>query len=109
MRHLGTAIGTGVLLVLVAGCAQQTGSAAGGGSLNTSTAASPTGPNPPPVPAPPPAPVRKVPGAPAGAPRLPQGAEPVAGAKVDARSLPGSFPHSVWSEKGGTVLGFFGE
>ncbi len=109
MRHLGTAIGTGILLVLVAGCAQQTGSAAGGGSLHTSTAGSPTLVSPPPIPATTPATVTKVPGPPVGAPALPPGAVPVAGGKVDARSLPGGFPHTVWTEQGGTVLGVIGE
>jgi hypothetical protein len=33
----------------------------------------------------------------------------VAGNRVDASSLPASFPREVWSEKGGTVLGFNGE
>jgi hypothetical protein len=91
-------------MVLAAGCAGNqaggsvsagSGSGSGGGVLITTTPGAPSG------------------GSPAGPAmpglHLPDGATAVAGNRVDARSLPASFPREVWSEKGGTVLGFDGQ
>jgi hypothetical protein len=93
MRHLGAVLATGALIVLAAGCAKQ-GTASAGSSLNTAgsptTGTVVTGP--------------ALPGA-----HLPPGAVPVAGSRVDAHALPASFAKEVWTEKGGTVLGFYGE
>jgi hypothetical protein len=107
MRHLGTVLGAGVLLVLVAGCAQQTGPAAAGGPGLTTGSSAPV--TPPPFPATTPATVTMVPGPPVGLPALPPGSVPVAGTRVDAHALPHGFPHTVWTERNGTVLGFLGE
>lgn len=87
-------------MVLVAGCAgnQAGGSVSagsGGGVLVTS--------------APPPSTDTPVGGPAMPGLHLPEGAVPVAGNRVDAHSLPASFPREVWSEKNGTVLGFDGE
>jgi hypothetical protein len=92
MRHLGAVIAAGALFVLVASCAKQGAVSAGSGL--TTTVASPTstvvtGPAMPGV-------------------HLPPGAVPVPGRQVDAHALPGSFPREVWTEQGGTVVGFYG-
>jgi hypothetical protein len=91
MRHLGTVVGAGVLMLLVAGCGshQQGGSVAGGG-LTTSPTTGVTAP--------------AIPGV-----RVPAGAVPVPGDQVSASSLPSAFPRIVWLEKNGTVLGLYGE
>jgi hypothetical protein len=100
MRHLGVVAGAGILLVLAAGCA-------GGGSgasvqpgsgltVSSTTAPSTTAPS---------GSVRPViPGTP-----VPAGATPVPGNQVRASALPSQFPRTVWYDKGGTELGFYGE
>jgi hypothetical protein len=92
MRRLGTVVGAGVLMVLVAGCGshQQGGSVAGGGGLTTSPTTGVTAP--------------AIPGV-----QVPAGAVPVPGDQVSASSLPSAFPRIVWLEKNGTVLGLYGE
>jgi hypothetical protein len=40
---------------------------------------------------------------------IPAGATPVAGKQVKSTSLPSSFPRTVWTAKGGSELGFYGE
>lgn len=96
MRHLGVVAGAGILMLLVAGCA-------GGGS----TAAVPPGNQLTTVPTTTPAPPVTGPAFPGA--HLPAGATPVAGKQVVASALPSSFPRMVWTEKGGTQLGFYGE
>lgn len=97
MRHLGVVVATGALLVLAAGCARPGQTAAGAGAsttvpVQTTTGRVATGPGP------------AMPGA-----HLPAGVVPVAGKQVDARSLPASFPREVWTDKAGTLLGFYGQ
>jgi hypothetical protein len=100
MRHLAVAIGAAAVLVTLAGCAQQGTAASGGSTLHTS--------NPPTSTSRPTA--TPVPGAPAmPGVHVPAGAVLVPGARVDAHSLPGTFPREVWTEHNGTVLGFIGE
>lgn len=79
--------------MLAAGCATPGAISAGGSGL--STASSPTS--------------TVVVGPPMPGGHLPAGAVPVAGKQVDAHALPASFPREVWTERGGTVLGFYGE
>jgi len=85
-----------VLLLLVAGCAGGGSSAAvqPGNQLTTVPTTTPA----PPVTGP------AFPGA-----HVPAGATPVAGKQVIAPSLPSTFPRTVWTAKGGTELGFYGE
>jgi hypothetical protein len=88
MRRLGTVVGAGILMVLVAACGSQPGgSFAGGGGLTTSPTTAPA-----------------IPGV-----RVPAGAVPVPDNQVNATSLPAAFPRTVWLTKNGTVLGFYGE
>jgi hypothetical protein len=97
MRHLGAVIGAGVLLVLAAGCAQGGTVAAGGGNTLSTSSPTTTAPHP------------TVVGPPMPSVHLPGGAVPVPGTRVDAHALPSSFPRQVWTQHGGTVLGFQGE
>ncbi|HVV23910.1 MAG TPA: hypothetical protein VHF06_31040 [Pseudonocardiaceae bacterium] len=92
MRHLGAVLAAGALLVLAAGCAKQGTESAGSGLTTAAptTTRIATGPAMPGV-------------------HLPAGAVPVPGGQVDAHALPASFSREVWTEKGGTVLGFYGE
>jgi hypothetical protein len=92
MRRLGTVVGAGILMVLVAGCAshQSGGSVAGGGGLTTPPATGVTG--------------SAIPGV-----QVPAGAVPVPGDQVNASSLPSAFPRIVWLERNGTALGLYGE
>ncbi|HEX5405352.1 MAG TPA: hypothetical protein VFX16_24005 [Pseudonocardiaceae bacterium] len=92
-------IGAGVLLVLVAGCAKAGTVAVGSGDTLSTTGPTTTTTAPHPTVIGPP-----IPGV-----HLPSGAVQVPGAQVDAHALPSSFPREVWTEHGGTVLGFEGE
>lgn len=94
MRHLGAVIATGTLLVLATGCA-------GHGTLSTGQQDVPAASGPPTT--------SVVTGPAMPGVHLPAGAEPVPGSRVDAHSLPASFPREVWTEQDGTVLGFYGE
>jgi hypothetical protein len=94
MRQLGAVIATGTLLVLAAGCAGHSTAQPGGAQQSPSpTTTSQPGATGPAM----------------GGIRLPVGAEPVPGNQVDAHSLPATFPRELWTEQGGTVLGFYGE
>lgn len=91
MRSLGTAIGAGVLLVLLTACATSTGNvepAAGGPVLTTEQSAAPTTSTEPEFESPVP----------------PSGTE-VAKGKVDASLLREGSPSTVWTEGDGSVLG----
>jgi len=83
-------------MLLVAGCA-------GGGSTAAVSPGNQISTVPTTTPAPP------VTGPAFPGPHLPAGATPVAGKQVVASSLPASFPRMVWTDKGGTELGFYGE
>jgi hypothetical protein len=96
MRSLGTALGAGVLFLLVTACANPTSSVgAGAGSgpeLSTSASAPPSSdPN------------QIAPGEPP-----PNGGTPVPPEKVDATALPEDYPRSVWTEGDGAVIGVIG-
>lgn len=100
MRHLGAVLGAGLALVLAAGCAQQESTgAAGGGTLSTATPSHTATmvPGPAPVPANPPG------------VRPPPDAVVVPSSRVDTKALPFGFPKLVWTDRGGTTLGFDGE
>ena len=93
MRHLGSVAGAGILMLLVAGCAGggSTAAIAPGNELTTAPTTAPaTGP--------------AIPGV-----HIPAGATPVASKQVIATSLPSAFPRTVWVDKGGSELGFYGE
>jgi hypothetical protein len=96
MRSLGTALGAGVLFLLVTACANPTSSVgAGSGSgpeLSTSASAPPSSdPN----------------GIAPGEPP-PNGGTPVPAEKLDATTLPEDYPRSVWTEGDGGVIGVIG-
>jgi hypothetical protein len=106
MRHLGTVVGAGLLMVLAAGCTSG-GAVASGGGLTTATSATtvpstttsatttapPTGTGQQPI----------------SGVHLPADATPVAGRQVNASALPAAFPRTVWVRLGGKLLGFYGE
>lgn len=83
-------------MLLVAGCAGGGSSAAvqPGNQLSTGSTTAPatavTGPAFPGV-------------------QVPAGATPVAGNQVNASALPSGFPRTVWIDKNGSELGFYGE
>lgn len=97
MRHLGAVLAAGVVLVLAAACGAQTAAGAGP-TLGTAPTTTPSHRTATTVPGP------AIPGV-----HLPVGATPVPGNRVDSHALPFSFPKEVWTEHGGTVLGFQGE
>jgi hypothetical protein len=101
MRTLAAVIGTGVLFALVVGCGGRPtgGSAAGSGGTPTLGVSS----TPPTVGS-----STLTPGPPPGPP-IPADATVVPVSQVDATALPPAFPRLVWTEQGGTVVGFYGE
>jgi len=94
MRHLGVVVGTGILMLLVAGCAGggSTASVQPGSGLSVSSTTAPSSPVSPVLPG----------------TQVPAGATPVPDNQVKASALPSQFPRTVWFDKGGTELGFYG-
>ncbi|WP_086667468.1 hypothetical protein [Lentzea kentuckyensis] len=87
MRHIGTVIGTGVLLLVVSACggAQNAGTGAGGGSTL------PTATSPSEVP----------PGVAPG--EIPPDGKPVT--KLDTNALSSEYPRTVWTQGDGKTVG----
>jgi hypothetical protein len=100
MRSLRTAVGAGVLLLLVTACAnpqsQQVGAGSGGTEPQLSVSAPPssTEPSSPDI----------APGEPP-----PNGGTQVPLTKIDAAALPEQYPVSVWTEGDGAVVGVIGQ
>lgn len=91
MRHIGTVVGTGVLLLVISACgsAQNVSTGAGGGQeLPTATSSSET---------PPGAPSNTAPG------EVPPDGKPVT--KLDANALPPDQPRTVWTVGDGKTVG----
>lgn len=90
MRSLGTAIGAGVLLVVLAACATSTpvGPGNGGPTLTTSAAPTSTGVEEPEFESP-----------------VPPNGEEVPKDRVDAAAVPEGNPTTTWTEGDGSVLG----
>ncbi|MFD4675101.1 hypothetical protein ACFWNN_35615 [Lentzea sp. NPDC058450] len=87
MRHIGTVVGTGVLLLVISACgsAQNAGTGAGGGQeLPVATSSSEVPPN-------------IAPG------EVPPDGKPVT--KLDANGLPADFPRTVWTAADGKTVG----
>ncbi|WP_439664447.1 hypothetical protein ACSHWB_25225 [Lentzea sp. HUAS TT2] len=87
MRHIGTVVGTGVLLLVISACgsAQNAGTGAGGGpTLPTATSSSEVPPN-------------IAPG------EMPPGGKPVT--KLDANGLAPDHPRTVWTQGDGKTVG----
>jgi len=89
MRHIGTVVGTGVLLLVISACggAQHQGTGAGGGPT-LPTATSPSGPGVPPGIAP---------------GEVPPDGKPVT--KLDTSALSPEYPHTVWTRDDGRTVG----
>lgn len=100
MRQLGALLTGAAALVVAAGCAGQGTASSGGGGGPAASSSAPTSSS---------APASVVTGPAMPGVHLPPGAVPVPGSRVDARSLPASFPREVWTEQGGTVLGLYGQ
>ena len=83
-------------MLLVAGCASGGGSNSGAQPGNQLSTGSPTSTAPPAT--------GTVPGV-----GVPAGATPVPGNQVNISALPSGFPHTVWIDKNGSELGFYGE
>jgi hypothetical protein len=91
MRHLGTVVGTGVLLLVISACggAQHQGTGAGGGpTLPTATSPSESSPGVPPGIAP---------------GEVPPDGKPVT--KLDTSALTPEYPHTVWTQGDGRTVG----
>ncbi|MFD1146256.1 hypothetical protein [Saccharothrix hoggarensis] len=89
MRSLGTALGAGVLLVVLAACATSTPVGPGDSGPTLTTSAEPTSPSPEPEfesPVPP------------GGKEVPKG-------RLDATNVPEGTPTTVWTEGDGATLG----
>ena len=88
MRHIGTVVGTGVLLLVMSACgsAQHAGTGAGGGPT-LPTATTPTSPS-------------EVPGIAPG--EMPPDGKPVT--KIDANALPADHPRTVWTQGDGRTV-----
>ncbi|SMD13995.1 hypothetical protein [Lentzea albidocapillata] len=87
MRHIGTVVGTGVLLLVISACgsAQNAGAGAGGGQeLPTATSTSEVPPN-------------VAPG------EVPPDGKPVT--KLDANALPPDQPRTAWTQGDGKTVG----
>ena len=87
MRHIGTVVGTGVLLLVISACgsAQNAGTGAGGGSTL------PTATSPSEVP----------PGVAPG--EIPPDGKPVT--KLDTNALSSEYPRTVWTQGDGKTVG----
>ncbi len=94
MRSLGTAIGAGVLLVVLAACATSTpvGPGAGGPTLTTSALSEATTPSEPEFESP-----------------VPPDGEEVPESRIDAAAIPEGQPTTTWTEGDGSVLGVIGQ
>src|SRR5690349_20962138 len=88
MRHIGTVVGTGVLLLVISACgsAQNAGTGAGGGGETMPTATSPSE-----------LPPNNAPG------EVPPDGKPVT--KLDANALLPDQPRTVWTEGDGKTVG----
>lgn len=99
MRSLGTAVGAGILFLLVSACASpqsQVGAGSPGtGEPQLSVSSSP-------------APTESAPDIAPGEPP-PNGGIPVPLTKLDAAALPEDYPRSVWTEGDGGVIGVIGQ
>jgi hypothetical protein len=87
MRHIGTVVGTGVLLLVISACgsAQNAGTGAGGGpTLPTATSPSELPPN-------------IAPG------EIPPDGKPVT--KLDTNALSSEYPRTVWTQGDGKTVG----
>jgi hypothetical protein len=87
MRHIGTVVGTGVLLLVISACgsAQNAGTGAGGGpTLPTATSSSDTPPG-------------IAPG------EIPPDGKPVT--KLDTNALSSEYPRTVWTQGDGKTVG----
>lgn len=93
MTNVAAVLGAGVLVALVAGCAQHVDVNPGLAPVISTTHPS----------AAPGAPPQGVPMLPVDRPPL--GAIPVPPGQVDASSLPRNYPQQVWTEHGGMVVG----
>lgn len=100
MRSLGTAIGAGALMVVLAACATSTpvGPSAGGPTLTTSASTAPSVPEDAQSDSP----------EPSDSPVPPDGRE-VPKDKVDATGVPEDVPTVVWTEGDGSTLGALGQ
>ena len=90
MRSLGTVIGAGVLLVVLAACATSTPVGSGNGGPTLTTSAEPTSPS-----------VEE----PEFESPVPAGGKEVPEDKIDASAVPEGNPTTTWTEGDGTVLG----
>lgn len=91
MRHIGTVVGTGVLLLVVSACgsAQHAGTGAGGGpTLPTATSPSEVPPG-------------VAPG------EIPPDGKPVT--KLDTNALSSEYPRTVWTQGDGKTVGVIGQ
>ncbi|MET8761676.1 hypothetical protein [Lentzea sp. NPDC004782] len=91
MRHIGTVVGTGVLLLVISACggARHQGTGAGGGpTLPTATSPSESSPGVPPGIAP---------------GEVPPDGKPVT--KLDTSALSPEYPHTVWTQGDGRTVG----
>ncbi|PRY30305.1 hypothetical protein [Umezawaea tangerina] len=100
MRSLGTAVGAGVLFLLVAACANpqssvDAGSGSGEPQLSISSSPAPTT-------------TSTDPGVAVGEPP-PNGGVAVPAEKIDAAALPEQYPRQVWTESEGSVIGVIGQ
>lgn len=89
MRSLGTAVGAGVLLVVLAACATSTPVGSGNGGPTLTTSAAPTSPS----------------GEPEFESPVPPGGVEVPADRVDASAVPEGNPTTTWTEGDGSVLG----
>jgi len=101
MRSLGTAVGAGVLFLLVAACGSPQHEI-GAGSPGDPKAAPQLSVSPSPEP------TSSAPDIAPGEPP-PNGGVPVPLTKLDAAALPEGYPRSVWTEGDGTVIGVIGQ
>jgi hypothetical protein len=90
MRSLGTAIGAGVLLVVLAACATSTPVGPGNSGPTLTTSAEPTSPS-----------VEE----PEFESPVPPGGKEVPKERIDASSVPEGNPTTTWTEGDGSVLG----
>ncbi|NGY63017.1 hypothetical protein G7043_29255 [Lentzea sp. NEAU-D13] len=91
MRHIGTVVGTGVLLLVISACgsAQNAGTGAGGGpTLPTATSPSEVPPG-------------VAPG------EIPPDGKPVT--KLDTNALSSEYPRTVWTQGDGKTVGVIGQ